>query len=1354
PEGVAPEAEQGTAEIPMETRGKEKRQAFHLVPVERTSEELYAAGLDQQEIDAFVQANLDEINADIEKHNKKKPKMGTNIAAYKEAKDKWQAVSDDLGARLDYYRKLQEHIKDITTSEMAKAVNAPVADVSDITTPEDFIAAQLGGIKITPESFRKETGLSATEQKALVGVIAGEDKGGVSVERAAEIITENYSEELAGLGFNGDMQDVRNAIIDILSGGNPKTYAKRAAEARQAKVVDERRVKMDYVAQQLGFDNVDELIAYEETILPRIIQQYAGFDEPTYYSILADENYNYHDTTRESETIGNSSEVLQGKESDSARGIESVGERNEGREVPSDVQGGTETAAAQGEEQVSEPVNEGVFDPRNMSDEERIKRGDMLRNATAVDVEEGVITSTKDLSARKAAEKWWDENVAEPAFYNTEVGEVEISRNSIESSLAHRYGQAKLDALTSLIEGFENAVYLGSMPDGTRHGGVMNHYFAYPINYKGERCYVFCRAMHDANKNRLYVHEVFIADKIKKGDTLQTAASQPHGGIALYKDILANVLDIEPTSTAESTTQSSNVQENFVKSGENAQNEGEKDVIEEMREQNRVAEERQQRAGVPPRMSDYSTAINAEDTEAQKAWEDRFNDYLDKLTADDLSTVDSTISSMQGNKEAIKAGNPAGYMENPNYKAFDNIEKMLKKRKRELEKSSTNVEKRQDVEEKSTTGGAQAEQTENANLQTEQQTEPTISQESEQVSETDAEEDDTVLSESEYADARSAEIMADNPNLDDVEAYNMALDEYPEYIGDMINSGKLSKIYKKANIGERIALNKSIQAAGYEISDVNVQEVNKKAESKFKVGDEVTATFDDGSVVSGVIEKIEDGKIKIRSNGRLYPVDESKIGKGVELQRGSLSLDGENPAFKAATEKTMQALQKTGVEVVMATEEQVQAVMEIADDERQMIADANERFNRELDAFKEKQHKGLLHLGRPMGVLSAAGVNVRELTLSPKVLNRKMKQHGLTTDDLKGLAKSIQSPILVYKHGEKAPNIVVVTELDINNGKLSIALELDDNGNVVEVNNISSVHSKDAATELERLAKMKDNGLKESLRWVEKEKVLNWFGIADLNSPIHTDNSELVSVANVINDFENPKVSAEFSRVYHGSGAKFDRFDHSFMGMGEGAQAFGWGTYVTEVEGIGRTYATSAARGKNIDYEKTSHAIAEALEKKIGIPTGSLYIMYDGRRLELDVVNGNNIREKLSEYTGIPIDEEDAIRHALAEDAADLIEEYEHIGQRYRYTVEIPDDNGSNYLHWEGVVSDDVIDNLQSELQKNFGEEVAISANLKHGQSGEYLYKKMERALGSDKAASEFLSRAGFVGISYPAHAT
>ena len=56
------------------------------------------------------------------------------------------------------------------------------------------------------------------------------------------------------------------------------------------------------------------------------------------------------------------------------------------------------------------------------------------------------------------------------------------------------------------------------------------------------------------------------------------------------------------------------------------------------------------------------------------------------------------------------------------------------------------------------------------------------------------------------------------------------------------------------------------------------------------------------------------------------------------------------------------------------------------------------------------------------------------------------------------------------------------------------------------------------------------------------------------------------------------EIGAEKQVVYHGSRAKFKNFDHSHMGEGEGQQAYGWGSYVTEVEGIARTYA--AENGK------------------------------------------------------------------------------------------------------------------------------------------------------------------------------
>ena len=56
-------------------------------------------------------------------------------------------------------------------------------------------------------------------------------------------------------------------------------------------------------------------------------------------------------------------------------------------------------------------------------------------------------------------------------------------------------------------------------------------------------------------------------------------------------------------------------------------------------------------------------------------------------------------------------------------------------------------------------------------------------------------------------------------------------------------------------------------------------------------------------------------------------------------------------------------------------------------------------------------------------------------------------------------------------------------------------------------------------------------------------------------------------------------------RVYHGSGADFDHFDHSHMGEGEGAQVYGWGTYMTEVKGIGEGYAIRSMNGSSMSHE-------------------------------------------------------------------------------------------------------------------------------------------------------------------------
>ena len=181
---------------------------------------------------------------------------------------------------------------------------------------------------------------------------------------------------------------------------------------------------------------------------------------------------------------------------------------------------------------------------------------EIINNTEPVDVTKGTIVATDGESVSKAALRWFEENVGKELTYNTEVGTVTINRRSVKNSLAHGYSQTKLDAITSLPEGFGRAVYLASEDDFDGKPEV-NHYFVYPINYDGSIHYVLCRVKSDVNKSSLYIHEVFPIDAIK-GHTLQTAAdqSQPHRGISLYLDLLKEVLYGKDTDNLETTNDS------------------------------------------------------------------------------------------------------------------------------------------------------------------------------------------------------------------------------------------------------------------------------------------------------------------------------------------------------------------------------------------------------------------------------------------------------------------------------------------------------------------------------------------------------------------------------------------------------------------------------------------------------------------------------------------------------------------------------------------------------------------------------------------------------------------------------
>ena len=225
-------------------------------------------------------------------------------------------------------------------------------------------------------------------------------------------------------------------------------------------------------------------------------------------------------------------------------------------------------------------------------------------------------------------------------------------------------------------------------------------------------------------------------------------------------------------------------------------------------------------------------------------------------------------------------------------------------------------------------------------------------------------------------------------------------------------------------------------------------------------------------------------------------------------------------------------------------------------------------------------------------------------------------------------------------------------------------------------------------------------------------------------------------------------------RVYHGSSADFNIFDHSHMGEGEGAQAYGWGTYVTEVEGIGKMYAETASG--NLFKSGFGDFYLDELRKVLA-DNGS----FEGRRQEL--LRFHSYMYEKAKAGKNP----DKDNYELIHDY-ELLEKLQakDISSHHLYTVEIPEDNGYNYLHWEQPLNNGQIESIRSYLRENYRKQklAAFDASLAEVKDapnaaevnawvrrGENIYKTLTNLTGSDKDASLALSEMGFTGVSMPA---
>lgn len=259
-------------------------------------------------------------------------------------------------------------------------------------------------------------------------------------------------------------------------------------------------------------------------------------------------------------------------------------------------------------------------------------------------------------------------------------------------------------------------------------------------------------------------------------------------------------------------------------------------------------------------------------------------------------------------------------------------------------------------------------------------------------------------------------------------------------------------------------------------------------------------------------------------------------------------------------------------------------------------------------------------------------------------------------------------------------------------------------------------------------------------------------------------------------------------KTYHGSQASFDKFDHSFMGSGEGAQAYGWGTYVSEVEGIAKSYAKANTAKRNTEYTvaKRAYEDAETEYKNLTnyIADSELNInMYNipslennkkklamykekgiqhwvevyEQRVERGEKSIKEERERIEEYK---VKQKEAYR--LMEEAKKKLDSLEK-PKRNLYSVEIPDDTGDNYLGWDEpitpkmleakrrVMEEDGYTMYDSDRNYDYFEKTENGKyqywQLWNRQKGNGLYSELSKVLHSDKLASLALSKQGVVGV-------
>lgn len=232
-------------------------------------------------------------------------------------------------------------------------------------------------------------------------------------------------------------------------------------------------------------------------------------------------------------------------------------------------------------------------------------------------------------------------------------------------------------------------------------------------------------------------------------------------------------------------------------------------------------------------------------------------------------------------------------------------------------------------------------------------------------------------------------------------------------------------------------------------------------------------------------------------------------------------------------------------------------------------------------------------------------------------------------------------------------------------------------------------------------------------------------------------------------------------------------FDHRFMGKGEGGQAHGWGSYfsVNDLRNYGEGYGFSLRDIR--DAFNTSRWQSFGVGDAFDIAKGYLLEAHSEKAPSLRKWLEDRLAQKqelLKSYEGKVANtaEEDLMVFRAEADVQyipallrDMVNDID-TRNRHHYTVEIPDNDGTNYFEEDQPLTREQIDRLRKAAKETgipkFLETISGFLRFAETNPEEYPFRKFYSDITDfqygypRETISNFLKDAGFVGIHYDGH--